>query len=218
MNNTRDVTIIAAPEGILAAGLSAALGSRGWTTLRRDFCDPPDLRRSRSLLVVDDGQGEYARVAAQVREASACVCVGSVRSLPLLIRLAERGSPVLDSAAPFVVLVRLAERALIGTRPLKRPDPEAVNGVRLRMNEADSLRSLTPPETEVLQLLMQGFLAGEIAASTHRSLHTVRSHIKAVLNKLGVTSQVSAIAVAERSGLYSSLTEQRATFVNGNQI
>jgi two-component system nitrate/nitrite response regulator NarL len=47
---------------------------------------------------------------------------------------------------------------------------------------------------------MQGDSADEIAASTFVSLATVRSHIRAILQKLGVNSQLAAVAAASRAG------------------
>jgi two-component system, NarL family, nitrate/nitrite response regulator NarL len=59
---------------------------------------------------------------------------------------------------------------------------------------------LTTREAEVLQLLMQGDSADEIAAITYVSLATVRSHIRAILQKLGVNSQLAAVAAATQAG------------------
>jgi DNA-binding NarL/FixJ family response regulator len=59
---------------------------------------------------------------------------------------------------------------------------------------------LTTREAEVLQLLMHGDSADEIAATTYVSLATVRSHIRAILQKLGVNSQLAAVAAAAQAG------------------
>jgi DNA-binding NarL/FixJ family response regulator len=59
---------------------------------------------------------------------------------------------------------------------------------------------LTAREAQVLQLLMQGDSADEIAAATYVSLATVRSHIRAILQKLGVNSQLAAVAAAAQAG------------------
>jgi DNA-binding NarL/FixJ family response regulator len=47
---------------------------------------------------------------------------------------------------------------------------------------------------------MEGKSAAEIAAEAVVSLATVRSQIRAVLQKLDVTSQIAAVALAHRSG------------------
>lgn len=63
--------------------------------------------------------------------------------------------------------------------------------------------ALTPREQEVLARLCQGHSATQIAEESYVALSTVRSQIRAVLMKLGVGSQLEAVAVANRSGWIS---------------
>jgi DNA-binding CsgD family transcriptional regulator len=60
---------------------------------------------------------------------------------------------------------------------------------------------LTGRELEVLGGLARGRDAGRIAAELGISLHTTRDHIRALLAKLGVHSQLEAVVAAERLGL-----------------
>lgn len=64
--------------------------------------------------------------------------------------------------------------------------------------------SLTRREQEVLARLCQGHSASEIADESYVALSTVRSQVRAVLMKLGVSSQLEAVAAAHRSGWLSS--------------
>ena len=59
---------------------------------------------------------------------------------------------------------------------------------------------LTVRESEVLRDLIEGKNADTIATESYVSLATVRSHIKALLAKLDVNSQLAAVALARRSG------------------
>ena len=59
---------------------------------------------------------------------------------------------------------------------------------------------LTPREAEVLALLMQGQAAEAIARRFVVSEATVRTQIRGVLGKLGVGSQLAAVAEAHRVG------------------
>jgi DNA-binding NarL/FixJ family response regulator len=59
---------------------------------------------------------------------------------------------------------------------------------------------LTSREAEVLARIMDGQAAERIAAEAGVSLATVRSQIRAVLAKLDVNSQLSAVALARRAG------------------
>ena len=68
---------------------------------------------------------------------------------------------------------------------------------------ADRLASapLTEREGDVLRLLAQGKANKEIAAALEVSEGTVKSHVNAVLSKLGVTSRTEAALAAVQRGL-----------------
>lgn len=57
---------------------------------------------------------------------------------------------------------------------------------------------LTPRERQVLARLADGMSATEIASVSFVSVATVRSQIRAILVKLGVTSQLAAVAMATK--------------------
>lgn len=60
---------------------------------------------------------------------------------------------------------------------------------------------LTEREHDVLRELSRGHDAGRTAGVLGISVHTARSHIKSVLGKLGVHSQLEAVITAHRLGL-----------------
>ena len=70
---------------------------------------------------------------------------------------------------------------------------ERTNALRLRAR----FEALTPREALVLSGLANGLSAEEIAREHFVALTTVRSQIRAVLQKLGVRSQLAAVAVAD---------------------
>ena len=59
---------------------------------------------------------------------------------------------------------------------------------------------LTEREQVVLAELIEGHCAEDIAKAAFVSISTVRSQIKAILQKLGVNSQLAAVAMARRAG------------------
>ena len=65
-----------------------------------------------------------------------------------------------------------------------------------------AFRFLTPREREVLQDLTMGLRAKDIAEHSFVAISTVRSQIKSILRKLGVSSQLEAVAMATRSGWF----------------
>jgi len=60
----------------------------------------------------------------------------------------------------------------------------------------DALVHLTSTERKVIFHMMEGRAAGEIASALVVSLTTVRSHIRSILRKLNVNSQLAAVAIA----------------------
>lgn len=61
-------------------------------------------------------------------------------------------------------------------------------------------RALSPKEDQVLHAMAAGLAAAEIAAAGYVSEATVRTQIRAVLTKLGVSSQLQAVALARSAG------------------
>lgn len=65
---------------------------------------------------------------------------------------------------------------------------------------ANGLRRLSVREGEILRYLMAGLAPAEIARRDFVAEATVRTQVRSVLAKLGVSSQLAAVAVAYRSG------------------
>ena len=125
------------------------------------------------------------------------------------IRLAEcieaGADGLLSKADPFDRL--LADIEVLTRRGTMLPvaTREALLGeLRLhRANEATRLEPferLTVREAEVLCELMDGMSSERISELGFISISTVRSHIKAILRKLDVSSQLAAVATAQRAG------------------
>ena len=67
---------------------------------------------------------------------------------------------------------------------------------------------LTPGEADVLEGLIDGLNATEIAQQRGVSLTTARTHIRGILRKLDVSSQLAAVALARQAGWRSSSPRQ----------
>jgi NarL family two-component system response regulator LiaR len=67
--------------------------------------------------------------------------------------------------------------------------------------ENDRLRSLTPRELEVLELLGRGLPNRRIAAELYVSEKTVKTHVSSILSKLRVADRTQAALFAVRHGL-----------------
>ncbi len=71
---------------------------------------------------------------------------------------------------------------------------------------SDAGVELTTREGQVLQLLAAGRSNDAIAAGMGISINTVRSHVQAVLRKLGAERRIGAVRRAEQLGLLESMT------------
>jgi DNA-binding NarL/FixJ family response regulator len=74
-------------------------------------------------------------------------------------------------------------------------------------HEGDSAdeAGLTEREGEILSLLAQGRPVKQIARHLGISVYTCRGHVRAILHKLGVHSQLAAVVAAARRGLLNEL-------------
>lgn len=68
--------------------------------------------------------------------------------------------------------------------------------------------ALTPRETEILDLLAQGNCTTEIARRLYLSQVTVRNHVQHLIAKLGLHSQLEAVAYAYRNDLVARAPRQ----------
>ena len=71
--------------------------------------------------------------------------------------------------------------------------PEGARPTSIRPLSCPELDSLSPRESEVLQLFMEGSRVMNIARALCISQHTVRNHLQSVYRKLGVGSQAELI-------------------------
>ncbi len=115
----------------------------------------------------------------------------------------EAAEVVFDRSRPFDDLARNLFASIVDGVAAPGNDAWAAH---ITTNDAgaqtasSALHSLSPSEREVLRCLMDGHTVDEIAAASARSIATVRSHVRAVLTKLGVNCQLAAVAVAHRAG------------------
>jgi two-component system nitrate/nitrite response regulator NarL len=99
-----------------------------------------------------------------------------------VVRRIHQGLPVVGVAEREALLERWDERR------------QTVDAQRQRLD------SLTRREREVLALLRQGLPVRDIARNSVVSEATVRTQVKSILAKLGVSSQLAAVGVAHNAG------------------
>jgi DNA-binding NarL/FixJ family response regulator len=137
--------------------------------------------RARILVLTTFDLDEY--VYASVRAGASGFLLKDVEPAELVdaIRVVAAGNSLFGPAATQHLVERFAE---LGPAPT-----------------APSLETLTEREREILRLLAQGLSNAEIAERLFLSETTVKSHVSAVLHKLGVRDRVQAVIAAYESGL-----------------
>jgi DNA-binding NarL/FixJ family response regulator len=73
---------------------------------------------------------------------------------------------------------------------------------RLRKRGGPSM--LSKRELDVLRLMAEGASTAELARQLFISVHTVRSHVRHILEKLGAHSKLEAVSIALREGIISA--------------
>lgn len=99
-----------------------------------------------------------------------------------------KGNPIED----LVAAIRATNRGSISF-PRQR--------LQASRSERNAVAGLTRRELEVLQALAEGQNVTQIADDLHLSAHTVRNHVREILRKLDVSSQLAAVVEGARQGI-----------------
>jgi two-component system nitrate/nitrite response regulator NarL len=81
------------------------------------------------------------------------------------------------------------------------PQVQAGLAGEVRLREHDSRPALSPREHEILERTASGSSAPDIARELHISTATVKTHLRNIYEKLGVSERAAAVAEAMRRGL-----------------
>ncbi len=199
---------ILAPTPALRSGLRSLLAADEHIEVLREAAAPNDLVELEGLDVVlaagdDFAADSFAALLEELPEPPALLLLSEdnraargLAALPLRawgLLSPEAGEEEL-LAAVYAVYAGLlaAEPALL--LPLLGP--------ALELGEEDELgEELTQRESEVLQLLAQGFPNKQIALELNISEHTVKFHVSAIYAKLDVNNRTEAVRRGARLGL-----------------
>lgn len=123
----------------------------------------------------------------------------------LLARSAGQGArAVVSKAEPLPEIVGAIQRVAAGEAVRSRHRTELLTDLqRLTAERGERLApfaQLTPRERQVLAGLMEGQGPQALAERDYVSVATIRTQIKSLLRKLGVGSQLEAVALANRRG------------------
>ena len=206
---------------LVAIGLQLALCARSWDV---EVCTDPTamlvLETARMfgpacvLLDVNlgEGLGSGLDLVAPLCELGARVIMLTAETdWRVLATAVEAGADGWMCKSSYVDEVVAAVEDVLAGRSLIGCGKRAQLLEDLRLWRADLQHAMSPferlttREREVLAAMVDGLTAEDIAAMQIVALTTVRSQIRAVLQKLGVHSQLAAVAFATRAGWRSQV-------------
>jgi DNA-binding NarL/FixJ family response regulator len=203
---------------LLGHSLEVALRARGLEAHRvpvDDFDTIVEQVRSHQpdvvLLDLQLGEpvGSGLRLVGPCRDAGARVLLvtGVTDRLAIAATLEAGAAGYVPKTEPFETLLTAATAVAAGEEVLD-PDERAELLDELHAHRSDradvdeAWARLTAREREVLGRLVAGEPVGRIAEDAHVSVTTVRAQVRAVHRKLGVATQLEAVALASRNGWF----------------
>jgi LuxR family maltose regulon positive regulatory protein len=202
--------------------LTAARTVRGWLSERTSPC--AEIELVRAWTAAAEGHGQQARallrpvlegtepallphtpVEAWLLEAGLCLIVGErAAARHALLTSLDLARPI-DALRPFA-MAGPQVRALLATQQGSFGASNTVAARAITAATAIHARTPTAPalserELAVLTMLPSLLPLGDIAADLTVSVNTVKSHVRAIYAKLGVSSRRAAVLAAHENGL-----------------
>jgi len=201
---------------LVSTGLELALRARGWTVRTADGPDAGDVvalateYRPDCVLLdlhLGDDLGSGIDLIPPLRAAGLPVVMLTAETDPYLLACCvEAGAEGWIGKDAFLDRVVVALEDVVAGRPLLGVTEREALLDDLQVRRESLHRALSPferltqREQRVLAALADGLSAEAIAGAHYVSLFTVRAHVRAILRKLGVRSQLAAVALVNRSG------------------
>ena len=159
----------------------------GVYALRFLYSLPLEERRNHKFVCefrVRNGEGKYIRVIEQQQ----ALALDSKNNIWLSLSVLDI-SPIQDGLPD--VTGRVVNYKTGSVTVLEEPSKKTPEG----------LQSLTPRQTQILELVKEGLLSKEISDRLSISIHTVNTHRQRILEKLSVDNSIEAIRYAAGLGL-----------------
>jgi DNA-binding NarL/FixJ family response regulator len=208
--------LIVEDHPLVAVGLQLALSARDWTVeitngpTAAEIIDCASRFQPHCVLLdinLGDQVGSGIDLIAPLRAyGSEVVMLTAETRRTVLAACLEQGAAGWIGKGAFLDQVVTTITDVLEGRPLVGRTTREALADELRIERAGMRRALSPfeqltqRERRVLAALVDGMAAEEIAEAHFVALTTVRSQIRAVLQKLGVRSQLAAVAYANRVG------------------
>ena len=198
----RDALKLAVTQAVPGAQIIEADSVHSLFTALESHPDP-------ELLLLDlnmpGAQGFNALVQARSHFPAVPIVVISAREdRHIMHRALGHGAAAFVPKSASIDLIVAALRAVLSGDTWLPPSASQDNPASLDAGEAEAtsrLAALTPQQFRVLSMLSAGLLNKQIAAELGVSEATVKAHVSAVMQKLGVTNRTQAVLLAQKLAL-----------------
>jgi two-component system NarL family response regulator len=192
------------PDPIVCAGLVAALGRHANFTMRVHGDEDPDSGASPVDVVIADY--ETAMFLADPA-ATIDTRLDQARILALTARDGEADirRAIEAGVRGYLLLGATLDELADGVRALGSGTRFVSPAVAQRMADSLARVTLTTRENDVLRLVATGRSNKEIARLLAIELGTVKSHVSAIMSKLGAASRTQAASIAVTRGLVADV-------------
>lgn len=165
----------------------------------RQFQASQGLDRPRVLMLTMHDSESAVMAAFAAGADSYCMKQTELDDLVVAVRETCDGNAWIDPAVANVVLRQMREASPVasGGRTVR------IEAVSPEFEQILETYPLTGRELEILELIVSGCSNAEIAERSYITVGTVKTHVRSILNKLGVDDRTKAAVRALRSGLVS---------------
>lgn len=207
--------LVVEDHALLGDSLAVALSAEGYEVARPEALDPPSVLATATSFVpqvvlldlrLDEDTTALPMIGPLRDLGASVVMVTGETNRVALAECVEAGAVgLVHKSEPFDAFIDAVARTAELRVTLSRRERDELLRTLADHRAADRERNepfdqLTVREQQILAGLMDGLNAAELAARDYVALATVRSQIRAVLAKLGVNSQLAAVALARAAG------------------
>lgn len=169
-------------------------------TALRQFQASQGLEQPKVLMLTMHDSEAAVMAAFAAGANSYCMKQAELDVLMVAVRETCDGNAWIDPAVANVVLRQVRQTASpvsAGSRTVR------IEAVAPEFEQILETYPLTERELEILELIVAGHSNAEIAEQSYITVGTVKTHVRSILNKLGVDDRTKAAVRALRSGLVS---------------